>query len=228
MLLYSWGNMLQICFCESVLCSMKMKSLIQIKHLMARPPLVPLSLFHLCSLSEWCHDNGNNYRIGEKWDRHGENGQMVSCACLGNGKGEFKCEPRKYGTPNLKALIFCLCLKSDGFQFISICSLIYPDESTCYDDGKMYKVGNQWQKEYLGAICTCTCYGGQQVCSCVLVHVCSWIGACASTARCVFRWVTVILLFLKLGLALWELPKARRTDRCQRWCPSSGTIRCLW
>lgn len=36
-----------------------------------------------------------NYKIGEKWDRQGENGQMMSCTCLGNGKGEFKCEPRK-------------------------------------------------------------------------------------------------------------------------------------
>lgn len=44
---------------------------------------------------EWCHDNGVNYKIGEKWDRQGENGQMMSCTCLGNGKGEFKCEPRK-------------------------------------------------------------------------------------------------------------------------------------
>ncbi len=53
-----------------------------------------------------------------------------------------------------------------------ICNSHPPDESTCYDDGKMYQVGNQWQKEYLGAICTCTCYGGQQVCNTVCVCVC--------------------------------------------------------
>uniref|UniRef100_A0A8C3W0T8 Fibronectin n=1 Tax=Catagonus wagneri TaxID=51154 RepID=A0A8C3W0T8_9CETA len=45
--------------------------------------------------SEWCHDNGVNYKIGEKWDRQGENGQMMSCTCLGNGKGEFKCDPHE-------------------------------------------------------------------------------------------------------------------------------------
>lgn len=39
----------------------------------------------------------------------------------------------------------------------------HADDSVCYDEGKTYQVGNQWQKEYLGAICTCTCNGGQQV-----------------------------------------------------------------
>lgn len=48
-----------------------------------------------CFYTEWCHDSGNNYRIGEKWERRAENGHLMSCTCLGNGKGEFKCEPRK-------------------------------------------------------------------------------------------------------------------------------------
>lgn len=40
---------------------------------------------------------------------------------------------------------------------------VHVDEATCYDDGKTYHVGEQWQKEYLGAICSCTCFGGQRV-----------------------------------------------------------------
>uniref|UniRef100_A0A4W5PT06 Fibronectin type-I domain-containing protein n=1 Tax=Hucho hucho TaxID=62062 RepID=A0A4W5PT06_9TELE len=48
-----------------------------------------------CDSSKWCHDGGNNYRIGEKWERQEEKGPMMSCTCLGNGKGEFKCEPHE-------------------------------------------------------------------------------------------------------------------------------------
>lgn len=48
-------------------------------------------------------------------------------------------------------------------EWVLMCMFAHTDNSVCYDDGKTYQVGNQWQKEYLGAICTCTCFGGQQV-----------------------------------------------------------------
>lgn len=44
-----------------------------------------------------------------------------------------------------------------------MCMYAHTDDSVCYDDGKVYQVGNQWQKDYMGAICSCTCFGGQQV-----------------------------------------------------------------
>lgn len=65
------------------------------KHIWNYKILFQMVSLLLCPSLEWCHDNGNNYRIGEKWERHAENGHLMSCTCLGNGKGEFKCEPRK-------------------------------------------------------------------------------------------------------------------------------------
>lgn len=56
--------------------------------------------------TEWCHDNGVNYRIGEQWDRQAENGHLMSCTCLGNGKGEFKCEPRKASFNNWRNVVW--------------------------------------------------------------------------------------------------------------------------
>uniref|UniRef100_A0A669QMZ2 Fibronectin n=1 Tax=Phasianus colchicus TaxID=9054 RepID=A0A669QMZ2_PHACC len=55
--------------------------------------------------------------------------------------------------------LWCQCLGFGSGHFRCDSS----NETTCYDDGKMYQVGEQWQKEYFGAICSCTCYGGQQV-----------------------------------------------------------------
>lgn len=51
------------------------------------------------------------------------------------------------------------CYRSVNTSDLCVCV----DEATCYDDGKTYHVGEQWQKEYLGAICSCTCFGGQRV-----------------------------------------------------------------
>lgn len=110
----------------------------------------------VCPTSEWCHDNGVNYRTGEKWDRQGENGYLMSCTCLGNGKGEFNCEPRK-----ALPLFSSFFPSQPAEEWMSV--IWNPDESVCYDDGKAYQVGNQFQKELQGVICTCTCFGRQQV-----------------------------------------------------------------
>uniref|UniRef100_A0A8C3M0X0 Fibronectin n=1 Tax=Chrysolophus pictus TaxID=9089 RepID=A0A8C3M0X0_CHRPC len=93
-----------------------------------------------------CYDTytGSFYSIGEEWERLSETGFKLWCQCLGFGSGHFRCDS-----------------STQAMQLSSAC--FSTDETTCYDDGKMYQVGEQWQKEYFGAICSCTCYGGQQV-----------------------------------------------------------------
>lgn len=66
--------------------------------------------------------------------------------------------------PLITRKMLCDCLAMfRSHMWLLMCNPIQTDKSVCYDDGKTYQVGNQWQKEYLGAICTCTCFGGQQV-----------------------------------------------------------------
>lgn len=62
----------------------------------------------LCLQPDRCNDQDTrrSYRIGDSWKKKDSSGYTVQCQCLGNGRGEWKCERHNAGRSEAQNLEF--------------------------------------------------------------------------------------------------------------------------
>uniref|UniRef100_A0A8C4WZX4 Fibronectin type-I domain-containing protein n=1 Tax=Eptatretus burgeri TaxID=7764 RepID=A0A8C4WZX4_EPTBU len=134
-----------------------------------------------CTIANRCHDDGQSYKIGDKWRKPHEMGRyMLECVCLGYNRGEWNCAPLsasqercydstsrtshnvgdKWERPHQRWMIVdCTCL-GEGQGRISCTS-----RSRCHDKiiQHSFKIGDRWSRlDSHGHPINCLCIGNNR------------------------------------------------------------------
>nr|XP_032817968.1 fibronectin-like [Petromyzon marinus]XP_032817976.1 fibronectin-like [Petromyzon marinus] len=115
---------------------------------------------------------GTAYAPGEHWEQRAQNGLLLTCTCLGEGRGHVRCDSSKWCYDSRQSYrigeqwskrshagqkLQCTCLGNLRGEI-----LCEPDESVCYEGGKEFSVGQQWEKVHESSACSCACLGGKE------------------------------------------------------------------
>ncbi|XP_012825949.1 fibronectin isoform X3 [Xenopus tropicalis] len=134
--------------------------------------------FGFCPMAaheEICTTNeGVMYRVGDQWDKQHDQGHMMRCTCVGNGRGEWTCVA--YSQLKDQCIV-------DGITYDVNSSFTKRHEEghmmncTCYGQGRgrwkcdaidqcqdtetrqFYQIGDSWEKHLQGVRYQCYCYG---------------------------------------------------------------------
>ena len=131
-------------------------------------------------------DTRRSYRIGDTWTKPDASGHILQCQCLGNGRGEWKCERHNAGrskTQNLNSLSSCQQSQrwrdSPHYVFVVFTATgavvlaptrtrqqpEMPIEGTCRtDSGATYYDGQRWLRSQGNKQMLCTCLGNGVSC----------------------------------------------------------------